>query len=182
MRGDVFRQSTSDGNRHVEDGGLQVMRLFEFENSVPPPPKEISDLWWSPPPHPQLWGACGNSENWDRKPRIDTVRVLLRDSRLPSLQHMFLPLPLAPPDVMGRGEGGRSEGFTAFLNLKGDYIDLKLCNLGYTIWMIRSTIRTMQRYFAWDMVHIWNIAMHIGWISHIEKKLEIWDITYNIAC
>ena len=40
-----------------------------------------------------------------------------------------------------------------------------------------AILQIIVRYFAWDMVNVWNIAMHIGWISHIEKKLEIWDIT-----
>jgi hypothetical protein len=43
--------------------------------------------------------------------KIETVCILLRDSRLPSLQHMILPLPLPvpPPDVMG-GEGDEARG------------------------------------------------------------------------
>jgi hypothetical protein len=50
------------------------------------------------------------------------VRVPLRggrvDSRPPFLKHMFF---------------SPRQGFTTFLNLKGDYTNLKLSNLGYYI-------------------------------------------------
>jgi len=39
--------------------------------------------------------------------KIDRVRVLLRDSRLPSLQHMFLPLPPLQMSWGRRGDEAR---------------------------------------------------------------------------
>ncbi len=54
------------------------------------------------------------------KLKIGTVRVPLRDSRLPSLQHMFLPLPLPPPqDVMGGGGRGMKRGVYSLSQPKG---------------------------------------------------------------
>ncbi len=122
-------------HKYGEDEGLQVEGIIWVWELCPPHPLKRSVTGVGPPPlHPQLWEACGISENWDRNLKIG-YSPRSPQGFPPSLPATHVP-PSPPPPPKKKyhgGEGGWSEEFTAFLNLMGDCMDLKLCNLGYTI-------------------------------------------------